>query len=56
MYFFKKELPNCEHCGTVVDRDVNVAINIETGRWGIPSLSLVESDGVPGLLREKPTP
>ena len=26
---YPKELPNCEHCGIVIDRDVNTAINIK---------------------------
>jgi putative transposase len=34
MYFFKKELPNCEHCGVVIDRDVNAAINIKNRAVG----------------------
>ena len=39
-----KEFPNCEHCGIVIDRDVNAAISDK-----------YKNDGVPGLLSEKST-
>ena len=31
---YPKELPNCEHCGIVLDRDLNVAINIKNREVG----------------------
>ena len=31
---YSKELPNCEHCGIVIERDVNAGINIKNRAVG----------------------
>jgi len=39
---YPKEFPNCEHCGIVIDCDVNAAINIKN-RMEILSLRIETS-------------